>query len=396
MKKLFLILLAFCCLSCTGARGENLKTVSSFAGEDASAGAYTQLLMAWEEKTGNTVSDHSSTSDEAWKQGVLMDFAAGNEPDVLFFFTCTADSAYLLNRVVPIREINQAYPDLNIPENPACEETDGQIYAVPVRSFWEGLFCNVDLFEQYQLELPYTWELLEKAISVFRQNGIVPISVSFSDVPHYMAEFAILACGSPEDYQKRPTSMDELPQSWIKGMALIRRLYELGAFADNVNATNENEASQLFRHKKAAMQADGSWFANSLPEENMATTLVLPFPSYQNIQDPLPVIGGVSMGFYLSRRAWHREDIRDKAVDLLAFLSTGENARLLGGFQFSGKMLESAYQLTTHPLYAPIQDQMSQEARSEWFRLIPEVAAGEISPQTLWERVMALNPFLAP
>jgi len=376
------------------AEGVTLRTVSCFAGLDSSGSTYTRLLAQWEDLTGNTVEDESASSDEAWKTGVLMDFAAGNEPDVLFFFTCTTDSTYLLSRVVPIAEINAAYPELNIPENAACTETDGSIYAVPVRAYWEGLLCNTDLFDACGVELPATWEQLETAIRVFRENDIIPISVSLSDVPHYLAEFMILSSGSVEDYLARPETYADVPQSWIDGMALIRRLYLLGAFPDNVNTTDENLTSQLFRDKKAAMQLDGSWFANSLPEANMDTTVVLPFPTQG--ESGGAVIGGVSMGFYLSRKAWNDPAKRDAAVQLLAYLATGDNARTLGGYQFTGALLESAYALTSNALYGPIQDQMSQEARNEWFRLIPSVAAGTVTPEALWAGVMDLHPFLAP
>ena len=69
------------------------------------------------------------------------------------------------------------------------------------------------------------------------------------------------------------------------------------------------------------------------------------------------------------------------------------HAGTLGGFQFSGQLLQSAYALTGNPLYTPVQDQMSQEARNEWFRLIPNVATGALAPAELWARVMALDPF---
>lgn len=381
------------CLATLGAQAEGitLRTVSCFAGLDASSGTYTRLLAQWEVQTGHTVLDESSSSDEAWKTGVLMDFAAGNEPDVLFFFARTADSAYLLDRVVPIAQINAAYPELGIPENPACAEADGTVYAVPVRSFWEGLFCNTDLFERFGLALPTTWDLLETAIRTFRDNGIVPISASLSDVPHYVAEFSILASGPVEEYLRRPAGLADVPQSWLNGMALIRRLYQLGAFPENVNTTSESYTSQLFRDKHSAMQLDGSWFANSLPVGNMDTTVVIPFPSVSSQTNA--VIGGVSMGFYLTRRAWEDPARRDAAVHLLAFLSTGENARTLGGYQFTGALLQSSFALTEHPLYGPIQDQMSQEARNEWFRLIPAVATGVVSPESLWAQVMDSQPF---
>ena len=36
---------------------------------------------------------------------------------------------------------------------------------------------------------------------------------------------------------------------------------------------------------------------------------------------------------------------------------------------------------------------MSQEARNEWFRLIPSLATGSLAPETLWQTVMELDPF---
>ena len=393
MKRFLPLLLAFLLIgSAAAAEGVTLRTVSCFAQSDAAAAAYTRLLAQWEELTGNHVADVSHASDESWKTGVLMDFAAGNEPDVLFFFACTSDSSYLLSRVVPISEINAAYPELDIPQDNLCTEADGNIYAVPVRSFWEGLLCNTDVFERCGVALPETWAQLEEAIAAFRAAGIVPISVSLSDVPHYLAEFAILSCATPEEYQARPQTLEEVPQSWLDGMALIRRLYELGAFPADVCATNENLTSQLFRDKQAAMQLDGSWMANSLPTSAMDTTVVLPMPKYLDGQAQ-STIGGVSMGFYLTRRAWDDEARRRPAADLLAYLSTGDNGRMLGGYTFTGRLLESADALVRLPLCGPIQDQMSQDARSLWFKLIPEAATGAITPEALWAQVMAMNPF---
>ena len=66
--------------------GVTLRTISCFAGLDGSAEEYVAILQRYESETGNTVIDNSSTTDEAWKTAILKDFAAGNEPDILFFF----------------------------------------------------------------------------------------------------------------------------------------------------------------------------------------------------------------------------------------------------------------------------------------------------------------------
>lgn len=235
--------------------------------------------------------------------------------------------------------INAAYPELKLPENPNIAEPNGTVYAIPVRAFWEGLFVNKDLFEQNGLELPTDWAKLETAIAKFNEVGIVPIAVSFADVPHYITEFSIIASGTPEQHMARPANIGEVPQSWKDGMALLNTLYKLGAFAKDANATTEAVTSQMFRDKKAAMQLDGSWFANGIAEGSWETTTVMPFPAYAKDADPTAFIGGVSMGFYLSRKAWDDPAKRDAAVSLLAYLATGDNAQRLGGFSFGGGLL---------------------------------------------------------
>jgi len=372
-----------------------LKTVSTFAGTDAAAADYVALLNAWEKETGNHVEDASATSDEAWKTGVLNDFAAGNEPDVLFYFAKTADSAPILSKVVPISEINAAYPDLKLPENKNIAEADGVVYAIPVRAFWEGLFCNKDLFEANGLELPTDWAKLEAAIKKFNEVGVTPISVSFADVPHYISEFAIIASGTAADHQARPAAIADVPQSWKDGMTLLNTLYKLGAFAKDASATTNEVTSQLFRDKKAAMQLDGSWFANSIQQASWDNTTVIPFPTYSKDADPTAFIGGVSMGFYLSRKAWDDPAKRDAAVSLLAYLTTGDNAKKLGGFSFGGSLLEDSYTMLNNAnvMLAPIQDSMTAEARSLWFSKVPALVDGTADPTEVWTEVMALNPF---
>ena len=374
--------------------GVTLRTVSSFAGADAAAEAYVDILKAYEAETGNTVLDTSAVSDEAWKTGVLQDFAAGSEPDILFFFAAGADSAPILSRVVPVGEINAAYPGLDLKENDALRESDGKVYAVPVRSFWEGLFVNTDVFKACGVELPTDWDSFCACIRVFREKGIVPIAVSLSDIPHYLAEFALLSCASPDDLKARPRTLEEVPASWYEAMALIRELAEMGAFPDNAFATDESATTALFRDKKAAMQIDGSWLATSLPKESMQTTMVLPVPLRHGTGMAENCIGGVSMGFYLTRRAW-RSDRRDAAVLLLGMLTREDSLRRLGYSGLNGALIVSAEEMMAgRGLIGPLQDAMDRDAREVWLlECIPAVAAGRMTPEECWERVMALHPF---
>ena len=386
------LLLAF--RAVCAAEGITLRTVSCFAGDDEAAGVYVEILNQYEKETGNTVRDRSSASDEAWKSSVLNDFAAGNEPDILFFFAAGADSVPLLSRVVPLEEINSAYPELLLPENEALREADGKIYAVPVRGYWEGLYVHTDLFAQYGAPLPEDWESLLEAIRIFRDNGIVPIAVSLSDIPHYLAEMAVLACADKEEQQKRPRSMAEIPESWTEAMRVIRELAEAGAFAENAAATYESAATSMFLEKKAAMQFDGSWLASSISPALMDTVAVLPMPKRHGDGTADCYIGGVSMGFYLTRRSWN-SGRRDSAVQLLGALTAPESLQRLGSTALAGKLQASADRMRNgREMVSPLQDAMNKNAREMWLlECVPAVATGTMTAEQCWEKVMALGPF---
>ena len=383
-----------CLLTGASADGITLRTVSCFTGANAAANAYVEILDRYESKTGNTVLDNSSASDEAWKTSVLKDFAAGNEPDILFFFAAGADSAPILSRVVSLEEINREYPDIGLQETEALREADGKVYAVPVRGFWEGLYVHTDLFEKYGAPLPEDWDSLLEAIRIFRENGIVPIAVSLSDIPHYLAEMALLACANAEEQQARPKTYEEVPASWLEAMSVIRELAEAGAFADDAGSTYEQVTTDLFLNKQAAMQMDGSWLASSFTAEMMETMDVLPMPLHSGKGTADCYIGGVSMGFYLTRRAW-KSARRDAAVALLADLTAEENIRRLANTTISGHLLDSSETLSTgRTMVSPLQDAMNNRAREAWLlECIPAVAEGRMTPEECWHRVMSMDPF---
>jgi len=378
----------------TAEGGVTLRTISCFAGLDGSADEYVAILQHYESKTGNTVIDNSSIIDEAWKTAILKDFAAGNEPDILFFFAAGADSAPILSRVVSLEEINADYPDMNLPEADILREPDGKVYAVPVRGYWEGLYVHTDLFELYHAPLPTDWDSLMEAVRIFRENDIIPIAVSLSDIPHYLAEMSLLACASKEDLAARPKTFEEVPASWLEAMSLIRELAEAGAFADNAWSTYETASTNLFLTKKAAMQMDGSWLESSFSYGMMDTLRVLPMPlrNGEGVSDCY--LGGVSMGFYLTRRAWE-SGRRDAAVALLKELTSEESIRELGSSSLSGRLLDSAKDMQTgRQMVSPLQDAMNSKAREVWLlECIPAVAEGTMTPEECWRRVLSLAPF---
>lgn len=293
-----------------------LKTVSMHGDTDSNASAYKQITAEFvKEHSYINISDESQTSCQKWKTKITADFTTSNEPDVIQFFTDeNARDILATDKFVTIAEIQAVYPDYaaNIfPEALAvAANPDGVSRAVPTVGFWEGLYCNKDLFDKYSIPLPTDWDSLAYAIKIFNQNDIVPISVSLNHIPHYFIEYMLLLYTGPCDYNNIPKST---PDEWVEGMEMIKTLNEMGAFPKNTDIITNAIAENLFKEKKAAMMLNGSWFLSGIPDQE--NTVVIHFPNITgNSNADGAIIGGMSTGFYITKKAWNDPERRDAAV----------------------------------------------------------------------------------
>lgn len=293
-----------------------IRTVSMFGGTDPNAVVYERIREAFQVQYPYiTVDDESRVSDEEWKSAVTADFCAGNEPDVLQFFTdATANQLIAMDKFVSIEEIRQEYPDYAADTYEwalkQVANRDGVCRAVPTTGFWEGLYCNKDLFEQYNIPLPTDWNSLTYAIETLENKGIVPIACSLTNVPHYWMEYFLLYSCGVEDYQKDFTAVS---QEWIDGLRQFRTLRGMLAFPHNTDTIDNDYARTLFINKKAAMILEGNWFLPAV--EDQENTVVIAFPGLENSSvHENAVMGGMTSGFYITRRAWNDPDKRDAAV----------------------------------------------------------------------------------
>lgn len=296
-----------------------LKTASMFGGTTPSAKVYQHINEQFMEEHQNVViEDESENCDEEWKMEVAANFATGNEPDIIQFFTdAVAESFLETDKLVSLEEIKREYPEYakDVDERvlESVKNRDGVARAVPTTGYWSGLFCNKELFQKYDLDIPTDWDSLVKAIREFREQGVTPIDVSLNYIPHYWIEHLLLYTVGEKDYASMPPND---PQMWIKAFETLKELKKMGAFSESDNMYVDKSSTQLFRQGKAAMQLEGSWYASSLLDTKLANKItVVPFPGVRDQKAKKgAVIGGVFSGFYITRRAWNNTKKRELAV----------------------------------------------------------------------------------
>lgn len=383
-----------------------LATVSMFGGTDPNAGNYQAINDQFmKDNPYITLEDDSQSSDQDWKTKIAADFAVGNEPDVIQYFTdANASDVLAANKFVSIDEIKAEYPDyakdtletaLKAAANP-----DGVQRAVPTTGYWEGLFCNKDLFDQYSLELPTDWDKMLKAIETFKANGIVPIAVSLNNVPHYWVEFLMLSAAGPEGYVSVPT---EAPADWVKGLSMFKTLRDLGAFPEDTDTIDNDLAGELFKNKQAAMQLDGSWYAGGIPDQD--NTVLVAFPTIPDGKAPAgAMVGGISSGFYITKKAWDDPDKRDAAVKfVMAHTNKASVTTYWGGNGQAAAAVDPVdnmtplgisgleYSSAASSISAPTDSRLSQEAYNTLISGIVGVSTGDVDPADLLKEVLAVN-----
>lgn len=339
------------------AKPVELEVVTTFVGNDTNAPNYKNAYKAWESNTGNKVVDMSATSDETFKTRVKTDFETNSEPDVLFFFNgADSDSIIEANKVVSIEEIREVYPDYasNMDDGRiVASAVDGKKYAVPVNGFWEAMFVNTDILEAAGVEMPgpdYTWDQFKADCKLIKDAGYTPIAAALGDIPHYWWEFAIFNHTGTEDHLTIPDSVDsDLGQAWVAAMNDIKEIYELGYFPDNTLSATDTEAFAMFMDGKAAFLIDGSWRVGGIvaacqaDEEDPSTLDTERLSKYDVTYVPgtdkrkaSDLIGGLSMGYYITRKAWDDPDKRAAAVDFVTYMTSDEIVPIFAQHTASG------------------------------------------------------------
>lgn len=396
-----------------------LNVVTTFYGEDGNAQNFKDAVAAWEAATGNTVLDGSATSNEEFKARVATDFETGSEPDVLFFFNgADANSFIEAGKVVSIDEIRAEYPEYasNMEDGRIVASiVDGVKYAVPVNGFWEAMFVNKEVLDAAGVAVPgadYTWEQFLADCEKIKTAGFTPIAAALGEVPHYWWEFSIFNHTTPETHLNVPTSIEEdNGPAWVQGMNDVKALYEAGYFPANTNSAKDAETFELFVNGEAAFLIDGSWKVGGIvqacqsdPEDpstldeakldNFDVTFV---PSTGDGRKTTDLVGGLSMGYYISRKAWDDADKRAAAVNFVEYMTSDEivpvfaqhtasalnNAPEVNEADFNALQVKAmAMMANCTSLTGAVQDIFNGECRTSTFEKgLPLIVTGKVTAE---------------
>lgn len=400
-----------------------ITVVTSYGSDDGNRVNYENAFKAYEAASGNKIKDASGTSNEEWKARIMADFETGSEPDVLFYFN-GIDSNKLVEsgKVVSIEEIRKVYPDYasNMKDDMlGASPVDGKNYSVPVNGYWEGMFVNKKVLADCGVAVPgadYTWDQFMKDCKTIADKGYTPIACSLQEVPHYWFEFCVFNNGNLSSHTTIPaSSTDAAGKAWAGGLNDVKAMYDAGFFPKNTTTATDPETFQLMADDKAAFAIDGSWkigwFTGSVDADGNKvegnakniddfTVTYVPGKGERKATD---IVGGLSMGYYITKKAWDNPEKQAAVVDFISAMTTDEVVTTFGATAVTAlkngtSAPSDADSLTLAALAmtkgatgiaAATADGLNQAARNALFADVKNIATGKTTAEAAIDAALA-------
>jgi len=142
----------------------------------------------------------------------------------------------------------------------------GKPYAIPWYSAAVPLYYSTELFAQYKLDPPATWDAFLKAIKTLNANKIAPIAMGAGQnsawVPALFMEVVAQRMGGVGPYQQildRKGNWSFADASFVKAGQLMQQLVAMNAFNSDFLSVGADAAASMFKTKMAGMYLMGSW-----------------------------------------------------------------------------------------------------------------------------------------
>lgn len=205
---------------------------------------------------------------------------------------------------------------------------DGKTYGIPIESTRGVFLANRDLFEQYNLEYPKTYDDLKACAQVFRDNGIIPVAIgSNGGTPSefFFSEIYNQFDGAEEELNAMPSGGAFQTDNAVKTAQILQTMIADKMFPeDTVTNGGWGPSLQLYTDKKAAMTYTYPWMYESIPQEIQECSDIIPIPQMPGTTvDSASIQAGFTVyGFLISKSAYEDAAKHDAMVKVCDFLAS--------------------------------------------------------------------------
>lgn len=219
------------------------------------------------------------------EQVIKTGIASGNPVDVSFFWgsqiNAFTEDGMALDLTPYLTENNNEWLDTFVPAYIDAGKVDGKYYAVSYQPVIETIFYNKDLFEQYNVELPTTWDELVAACEVFKENGVYGIG-NWNGQNHQLLQFAYQYMANDGTLETYTSGQGDFTQceGLKKCLEGIKTLYDNGYWYPGEGAltSTKDQTQAAWYQGNIAMLFDAGSNAGEYDTNSEFEVGILPFP----------------------------------------------------------------------------------------------------------------------
>jgi raffinose/stachyose/melibiose transport system substrate-binding protein len=253
--------------------------------------------------------------------------AAGEGPDIICESPASALKHAKLGYLEEVNTLGAKYSDAGT----RLYSYNGNVYALPGISWFEGIYYNKALFEENEIDLPTTFDEYIEVCKKFQELGITPLAAGLkswepmlkNSMAFVTAEYLSTSAGEDfcADYREGKTT---LAGNWDTYLEKWSEMITAGIYTTDMTGIDHDQALEEFATGKAAMFCSGPWDLDSIMSKNPDLAIDM-MPFYGTTQSDGWLIGGPGCGFAVNASSENKE----AAMKILEAISTVEGQEAL-------------------------------------------------------------------
>ena len=318
-----------------------ISFLTTWSLEDAKGIYFLPLLEAFsEEQQEKMVLETETFKNDQMVTEILIRLSSERLPDIFTYWggRTRMDSLIQSGQLLNVREYLETSDSVEFDDFlPYSWEIfrkapdSDHYFGIPMEQYQSAFICNADIFEQYGIAYPKTFDDLAAIAPLLRQQGIIPFAMSsyegnpahfwFSELcnqfPGGLEEIEHL--GTTRQFDTATTRAVAALVPWMKEQEIIP--------IDSVSQGSWEVSMALYNEERAAMIYTFTWMLSTMDERLQERSVVIDVP---RIVDPGATVsptefisGGSIYGLLLSDRAFH-DRLKQQALTSLADMILSE------------------------------------------------------------------------
>ncbi|MFP4230550.1 MAG: ABC transporter substrate-binding protein [Spirochaetaceae bacterium] len=305
--------------------GDGIVIYNSYMSDPAPREVDAELVERFNEQHPDLEIVHSTVAHEDFKQAIRAYLTSSTPPDVLTWFAGNR-ARFFIDRglVMDISDVweeegwNESYPK----GFRALSTVDEKQYFLPATWYWWAVYYNTEVFDEYDIDVPETWDEFLEVCEELKDNGVTPLAIGtkyrwtaaawfdYLNMRLNGPEFHIDLMLGKESYDD-PRVLEVFTDYWAP-------LIENDYFIEDPASYAWAEALPFMNNGEAAMYLMGDFIRDSYPEEDVDKLDFFRFPI---IDSDVPVGEDAPTDGYLISANSRNPEV---AKELLAYFGSAE------------------------------------------------------------------------